>query len=84
MRRVRDWQPDLFDPAENNMQLFMWQRDTVTVWGGHATMMRVCFMCLLPLMMLLVMHQAHIHQPWRLDRCNPSITFILTVNQSTQ
>ena len=26
-------------------------------------------MCLVPLMMLLMMHQPHLHQPWRLDRC---------------
>ena len=24
-------------------------------------------------MMLLMMHQPHLHQPWRLDRCNPFI-----------
>ena len=30
-------------------------------------------MCLVPLMMLLMMHQPHLHQPWRLDRCNPFI-----------
>ena len=24
-------------------------------------------------MMLLMMHQTHLHQPWRLDRCNPII-----------
>ena len=27
-------------------------------------------MCLVPLKMLLMMHQPHLHQPWRLDRCN--------------
>ena len=26
-----------------------------------------------PLMMLLMMHQPHLHQPWRLDECNPFI-----------
>ena len=29
--------------------------------------------CLMPLMMLLMMHQSQLHQPWRLDRCNPFI-----------
>ena len=24
-------------------------------------------------MMFLMMHQPHLHQPWRLDRCNPFI-----------
>ncbi len=28
-------------------------------------------MSLVPLMMLLMMHQPPLHQPWRLDRCNP-------------
>ena len=29
-------------------------------------------------MMFLMMHQPHLHQPWRLDRCNPFIhSFLL-------
>ena len=31
MQCVRDRYPALFGPAENTMQLFMWQRDTVEV-----------------------------------------------------
>ena len=27
--------------------------------------------CLVPLTMLLTMHQPHLHRPWRLDSCNP-------------
>ena len=29
----------------------------------------------MPWMMLLMMHQPHLHQLWRLDRCNPHILF---------
>ena len=29
-------------------------------------------------MMLLLMHQPHHHQPWRLDRCNPFIHSLCT------
>ena len=28
-------------------------------------------MCLMPSMMLLMMHRPPLHQPWRLHRCNP-------------
>ena len=27
----------------------------------------------MPYMMLLMIHQPHLHQPWRLNRCNPFI-----------
>ena len=27
-------------------------------------------MCLVPLVMLLMTHQPHTHQPWQLDRCS--------------
>ena len=30
-------------------------------------------MCLMPLMTLLMRHQPHLHQPWRLDRCDPFV-----------
>ena len=33
---------------------------------------RIVLRCLVPKMMLLMMHQPHLHQPWRLDRCYPS------------
>ena len=29
--------------------------------------------CSVPLMMLLMMHQASLHQPWRLDEYNPFV-----------
>ena len=33
-------------------------------------------------MMFLMMHQPHLHQPWRLDRCNPFIHSFLTTCSS--
>ena len=65
MQCVRDRYPALFSPATNTMQLFMWQRNTV---GWH-TLSRIVFRCLLPKIMLLMMHQPPLHQPWRLDIC---------------
>ena len=36
-------------------------------------------------MMLLMMHQPHLHQPWRLDRCNPFIhSFIYCLSCTEQ
>ena len=34
---------------------------------------RIVLRCVVPWMMLLMMHQPHLHHPWpwRLDRCNP-------------
>ena len=34
-------------------------------------------MCLVLLMVLAVMHQPHLYQPWRLDRCNLLLLFFL-------
>ena len=66
-RRVRTdtGNPAYISPAENTMQLFMGQRDMV---GVARHIMELVLMCLVPLMMLLVMHQYYLHQPWRLDR----------------
>ena len=66
MQCMRGRYPALFSPAENTMQLFMWQRDTVG-WAHYAM---YCFMCLVPLMLLMV-PEPHLHQPWRLAICNP-------------
>ena len=51
------------------MQLFR-----LTLWGWQTTTWTV-LICLVPLRMLLVMHQRHLHQPWpgRLDTFNPFI-----------
>ena len=54
----------------HHVQLFMWQRDIV----GPAHALRIVLMCLVPLKMLLRMHQPYLHQPWRLDRSTPFIT----------
>ena len=43
-----------------------------TLWGWHTTSWSV-LRCLVPLMMLLTMHQPHLYQPWRQDRRNPFI-----------
>ena len=53
-------------PVEPTMQLFMRQRD---MWGWPHTTSWTVLMRLVPLMM----HQPHLHQPWRLDRCKPFI-----------
>ena len=45
---------------------------TSALWGLHTTSW-VVLRCLVPLMMLLMMYQPHLNQPWRLDRCNPVI-----------
>ena len=50
MQCVRDWYLHVFSPAENTMQLFMWQRDIVRVAHGIMD----CFdVSLVPLLMLL-------------------------------
>ena len=69
MQCVRDRYPALFSPAKNTMQVFMWQHDIV----GVAHFIKDCFEVLAALDDALVMHQPHLHQPWRLDRCNPFI-----------
>ena len=66
MQPVRDRYPALFSPAQGTMQLFMWQQDIV---GWHTTLW-IVLMPLVPCPMLLMTHQPHLHQPWRLDRCN--------------
>ena len=68
MQCVRDRYPALLSSAKNTMQLFMWQRDL----GWHTTSW-IVLRCLVPLMMLLMMHQPHLHQPWRLDKCDLSL-----------
>ena len=75
MQGVRDRYPDLFSPDKNTMQLFMWQRDIVGAPGWLTTSWIVlrCSSLHAPTGALgggPVMHQPHIHQPWRLDRCN--------------
>ena len=45
------------------MQLFMWQQDIV----GLAHYIMVCFMPLVPCLMILMTHESH--EPWRLDGC---------------
>ena len=42
------------------------------LWGWR-NLSRIVLKCLVPWMMLLMMHQPHLHQPWRLDRCSPFI-----------
>ena len=69
MQPVRDHYPALFSPGLSTMQLFMWQPDIV----GVAHYILDCFDLLVPCLMLLMMRQPHLHQPWRLDRCK---TFI--------
>ena len=64
MHCVPDRYPALFCPATYTMHLFMWQQNTVGV--AHYIMV-----CLMPLMMLLMVHQPHLYQPWRLDKCEP-------------
>ena len=63
-----DRYPALFSTATNTMQLFMWQRNIVVV--AH---FQDCFEVLGALDDAPVMHQPHLHQPWRPDRCNPFI-----------
>ena len=61
--------PALFSPAESTMQLYMWQHDIVGV--AHCVMDGFdILMSLMLCLMLLMMHQPHLHQPWRLDHCN--------------
>ena len=69
LQPVRDRYPALFSPACSTMQLFIWQPDTV----GVAHCILDCFDFLGALLMLLMMRQPHLHQPWRLDRCNTYI-----------
>ena len=58
-------QADVVGGASASMQLLMWQQDIV----GVATPWNV-LMPLVPCLMLLMTHQSHLHQPWRLDRCS--------------
>ena len=64
--QCRQRYPVLFSPAKNTMQLFMWQRNSVGV--AHSIMN--CCDVLGALMMLLRMHQSHLHEPWRLVTFN--------------
>ena len=43
-----------------------------TVWRWHTTSW-IVLICLVSLMMLLMMRQPHLHQPWRLNRCTSFI-----------
>ena len=43
----------------------------VTAHNRLPCMVWTVLMCLVPLMMLLMTHQSHLHQPWRLNRCDP-------------
>ena len=45
---------------------------SLTLWGWHIKSW-IALISLVPCLMLLMMRQPHLHQPWRLDRCN---TFI--------
>ena len=60
------------------------RRTSKTLWEWHTTSC-IVFRCLVPLIMLLIMHQPHLHQPWRLDPvihpdiCNPVIHSIIDV-----
>ena len=42
---------------------------------AHTTSSRILLRCLVPWMMLLMMHQPQLYQPWRLDRSS-SITLL--------
>ena len=66
MQCVRDWYSALFSPAYNTMQLFMWQRDIMGV-AHHIMECSVVLgaFCDAP------DDAPHVHQPWRLDRCDP-------------
>ena len=52
------WHPATLCQGPHTMQLFMWRRDIVQGW--HATPWTV-MMCCVPLMMLLMLHQPHLH-----------------------
>ena len=70
MQCVRERHPALFSFANNTSSCSC---GSMTLWGLHTTSWSV-LMCLVPLRMLLMMlHQFHLHQPWRLDRCNSFI-----------
>ena len=45
---------------------------SATLWGWLVSSW-IVLKRLVPLMMLLKMHQPYLYQPWRLDRCNPFI-----------
>ena len=65
MQTVRDRYSALFNPAMGRMQLFMGSRTSswtvLTILGQR-----------LMLMMTVIRTQTHLHQPWRLDRCDQS------------
>ena len=67
MQPVRDHYPALFSPAQGTMQLVM--RQQAKLGMAHTTSW-IVLMPFVPCLMLLMMHQSHLHQPWRLDRCN--------------
>ena len=46
---------------------------SLSCWGGTTTSM-IVLRCLVLSMMLLMMYQLHLHQPWRLDSLIHSIT----------
>ena len=45
------------------------------LWGWLTTSW-IDLRCLVPLLMLLMMHQPHLHQPWRLDTCKKLLSVI--------
>ena len=71
MQGVRDRYPALLSPAKSTMQLFMWQLNIVGVAHTSGVVLR----CLVPSMM-------HLHQPWRLERCNSFIRQKKSINIS--
>ena len=73
MQPVRDRYLALFSPARSTMQLFMWQPDTV---GVHITSWTV-LISLVPCLMLLMLRQPHLHQPWRRIDVIQSSSFII-------
>ena len=62
---VQDCHPAVFSPAEPTGLLFMRQHEGVEV--VRCSYIVVCFIELVPMPMLLVICQPHVHQPCRLD-----------------
>ena len=54
-------------PAKNTMQLLMWQLESVG--AAHYVVDRFEVLCALDDASV-AMRRPHLHQPWRLDRCN--------------
>ena len=64
MQGVRDWYPALFSPAKTPCSC---SYGSETLWGW-LSIYELLLWCLVPMMMLLMMHQQHLRLPWRLDR----------------